>query len=195
MIILASQSPRRRELLESAGIPFTVRVSHIDEAVAAGEDAVPYARRMAWEKAFAVPADAHEIVLAADTTVVCNGQILGKPSDAQDACRMLSLLSGRSHTVITGICLRLGEAVWVSHEETRVWFTHLSQDAIEDYIATGEPMDKAGAYGIQGVASRYIERIDGSYSNVVGLPVSLVWKELQRLRTSVSPGSSSREEA
>jgi len=189
-IVLASQSPRRRELLDAGGIPSTVRVSNIDETVHAGEDAIEYVRRMALGKARAVDAGPDEIILAADTTVVRGGQILGKPCDPDDARRMLRVLSGGSHTVITGICLRHGDKEIMAHEETQVWFTALTPAEIDDYVNTGEPMDKAGAYAIQGIASRYIERIVGSYSNVVGLPVSLVWRELNRLRTSASPVTS-----
>jgi septum formation protein len=127
--------------------------------------------------------------------VVCDGQIFGKPSDAEDARRMLRLLSGNIHSVITAICLRQGATAVVAHEETEVWFTPLTPEEIEDYVATGEPMDKAGAYGIQGIASRYIPRIEGSYSNVVGLPMSLVWREMQKLRISASPVTSTPEEA
>ena len=187
MIVLASQSPRRRELLEAAGISFSVRISNIDEAIRADEDAVDYVRRMAQEKAHAIAAARDEFILAADTTVVCDGEILGKPLDTADARRMLILLSGRRHTVITGICLRHGEFVTVAQQETAVWFSRLTMEEIEQYVATGEPMDKAGAYAIQGLASRYIEKIEGSYSNVVGLPVSLVWRELEKLRTSAYP--------
>ena len=194
MIILASQSPRRRELLDSAGIPSTVRASHIDETILPGEDPVDYVCRMAREKAYAVAAGPREIVLAADTTVVCDGQILGKPRDEDDARRMLSLLSGNSHTVITGICLRHGSAANVAHEKTEVWFTPLPPQEIDEYVATGEPMDKAGAYAIQGIASRYVPRIEGSHSNVVGLPISLVWKELEKLRISAYPVASTPEE-
>jgi septum formation protein len=194
MIILASQSPRRRELLDAAGIPYTVRASNIDEAVRDGEDAVAYVRRMAAEKAGAVTAAPDDIVLAADTTVVCDDQILGKPGDADDARRMLRLLSGNIHSVITGICLRQDNVTVLAHEETEVWFAPLAPEEIDAYVATGEPMDKAGAYAIQGIASRYIPRIEGSYSNVVGLPVSLVWRELQNLRTSASPVTSNPEE-
>jgi septum formation protein len=195
MIILASQSPRRRELLDSAGIQYAVRVCDIDEAVREGEEAVAYVRRMAREKALAATASPEEIVLAADTTVVYDHQILGKPQDAGDARRMLSLLSGTTHSVITAICLRLGNSTNVAHEETEVWFTSLTPRDIEEYVATGEPMDKAGAYAIQGIASRYIPRIEGSYSNVVGLPIALIWRELQKLRISASPAASTPGEA
>jgi septum formation protein len=186
-IVLASQSPRRRELLEAAGIPYTPRVTSIDETERPGEDPVTYVRRMAAEKANAVTAGPEEIVLAADTTVLCQNLILGKPANADSARHMLHLLSGRTHKVITGICLRHAGRETVAHEETQVWFSQLTAEEIDEYVASGEPMDKAGAYAIQGIASRFVERIEGSYSNVVGLPVALVWRELQKLMISACP--------
>jgi septum formation protein len=171
-LVLASQSPRRSELLRSAGIPFRVQAAHIDETPRLGEPPVAYVRRLAQEKAQAVEG---ELVLGADTVVVIDNQILGKPTDAEDAARMLGLLSGRDHEVITGICLR-GRETHIAHEITSVRFSHLTQGEIGAYVATGEPMDKAGAYAIQGLASKFIERIEGSYSNVVGLPVALVYR-------------------
>lgn len=186
-LVLASQSPRRRELLDSAGISYTVRWSDIDEVPHAGEPASDYVRRMAEGKARAVTALADEIILAADTTVVCKGEILGKPIGAEDASRMLHLLSGQRHSVVTGICLRHADVCSVTHEETQVWFTRLTTEEIEEYVLSGEPMDKAGGYAIQGIASRYIQRLEGSYSNVVGLPISLVWRELKKLKISAYP--------
>lgn len=185
-IVLASQSPRRRELLDAAGIPYVVRVAGIDEAVLPEEDATAYVRRVSRSKAMAVPCAPGEIVLAADTTVVCDEAIFGKPLDAEDAARMLRLLAAKRHEVITGICLRTLNHVQVEHETTGVWFGALTQVEIEEYVASGEPMDKAGAYAIQGVASRFIERIDGNYANVVGLPIPLVWRALRQLRNSLS---------
>jgi septum formation protein len=173
-LVLASQSPRRSELLKSAGIAFRVQAANIDETHLAGETPVDYVRRLAREKAEAVPG---ELVLGADTVVVVDGQILGKPIDAADAVRMLQLLSGRKHEVITGICLK-GREVVVDHEVTDVFFAVLTAMEIEEYVATGEPMDKAGAYAIQGLASRFVQRIEGSYSNVVGLPVAMVYRLL-----------------
>ena len=181
-IVLASQSPRRHELLTSAGIEHIVRVANIDETAQAGEDPVDYVRRMAREKALAVDCSPDEIVLAADTTVVVEDQLFGKPADDAGAFRMLRLLSGKRHEVITGICLRHAETIRIRHASTAVWFAALTDREILHYIASGEPAGKAGAYAIQGVASRYIERIEGSYSNVVGLPISLVWRELTLLR-------------
>jgi septum formation protein len=176
-LVLASQSPRRAELLRDAGIEFIVSPANVDESVRAGEAPVDYVRRLAQEKAEAVAGD---LVLAADTVVVVAGEILGKPRDAVDAVRMLRLLSNRNHEVITGICLR-GTGLWpviIAHETTHVWFSQLTEEEIAAYVATGEPMDKAGAYAIQGIASRFIERIEGSYSNVVGLPVAMVYRYL-----------------
>lgn len=175
-LVLASQSPRRSELLKSAGIPFRVQAANIDETPLPGETPVEHVRRLAREKAEAVPG---ELVLGADTVVVVDGQILGKPVSGADAVRMLELLSGRKHEVITGICLK-GREVVVDHESTGVFFAALTEQEIAEYVASGEPMDKAGAYAIQGLASRFVERIEGSYSNVVGLPVAMVYRYLRR---------------
>lgn len=142
--------------------------------------------RVARDKAMAVICGVDEIILAGDTTVVCDGEVFGKPVNKDDARRMLRALSGKGHEVITGICLRAGERLIAAHEATRVWFAQLSEEDLDSYLLTDEPLDKAGAYGIQGIASRYVERVDGSYSNVVGLPMALVWRELQRLRSSLS---------
>ncbi len=173
-LILASASPRRRELLDNAGIVFLVRVAAVDERRGEGETAVEYVRRLAEWKARAVPRETDEWVLGADTTVVVDEHVLEKPADAADARRMLGLLAGRSHEVITGICLVGPEGMVVDHAVTRVWFTAMTAAEIEEYVATGEPFDKAGGYGIQGRASRFVERIEGCYFNVVGLPVALV---------------------
>jgi septum formation protein len=178
MLVLASQSPRRAEILRQAGIPFVIRTVPVDESPLAGEKAEDYVRRLAGWKALAVPASADEIVLGADTTVVIDGEMLGKPADAEDARRMLAWLSGRRHEVMTGIALCRGERNVSDWAVTRVWFTEISAREIEDYVESREPMDKAGAYAIQGLASKFIERIDGCYFNVVGLPVALVWKHL-----------------
>src|SRR5437016_1896076 len=180
MLVLASRSPRRSEILRQAGIPFTVRATEVDETPGTAEPPADYVRRLAALKAQAVPLAAGEIVLGADTMVVAGNQMLGKPADAADARRMLGLLSGRRHEVITGICLRRadGESV-CDHAVTAVWFAAMSDREIADYVASGEPMDKAGAYAIQGLASKFIERIEGCYFNVVGLPVALVYRHLQ----------------
>jgi septum formation protein len=181
MIVLASQSPRRRELLERAGIPFVVRIADIDESMQPGEVAQQYVRRLATGKAVTVSRAADECVLAADTTVVLGPDILGKPEDAADAARMLAALAGRSHQVITGICLRYRQDLFIDAAVTTVQFGPMTAAEIEAYVASGEPMDKAGAYGIQGVASRYVTSIEGCYNNVVGLPVSLVCRYLKKL--------------
>jgi septum formation protein len=209
MLVLASASPRRQELLRNAGISFTVQPADIDETPLAGEPPRECAERLAREKALAVcrtrPQDR---VLGADTIVVVDEIILGKPVDDDDAVRMLCLLSGREHQVITGLCLVgtvagghlpvVSEAkrtelrsrpyeilrtdnreLRTASETTLVTMSELSEDEIREYVATGEPMDKAGAYAIQGMASRWIPRIEGDYSNVVGLPVALVYAMLR----------------
>jgi septum formation protein len=179
MLILASQSPRRSEILRQAGIAFAIRPARVDESIRPGEAPEEYVKRVAQEKAAAIDADAADIVLGADTVVVIDGEILGKPRDAADAIRMLESLAGREHQVLTGISLRRGEESLSDCAVTRVWFTPLARREIEEYVATGEPMDKAGAYAIQGLASKFIQRIDGSYANVVGLPIELVSKNLR----------------
>ena len=183
MLVLASASPRRQELLRSAGICFEVQAAHIDEAPLPGESAKSCAERLAREKAQAVAKEhPRDVVLGADTVVVVDGQILGKPMDAADAVRMLRMLSSREHQVITGVCAVANGESSVASETTTVAMSEISEKEIADYVATGEPMDKAGAYAIQGVASRWIPRIEGDYSNVVGLPVALVWRMLQEGR-------------
>ncbi len=180
MLILASSSPRRADLLRAAGIPFQTVPVDVDEAVRRLEPPGDHVRRLAREKAdaaFALQADA--VVLGADTIVTVGGETMGKPRDAGDAIRMLRLLSGREHEVLTGVALVARRGVVVEVARTRVWFNPLNETEIADYVATGEPLDKAGAYGIQGFASRYIDRIQGSYSNVVGLPVALVYRLLK----------------
>jgi septum formation protein len=172
MLILASQSPRRREILSNAGFAFAVRSPGVEEVHRAGESPEEYVERMARSKALAAAQDGDEWVLAADTTVVCNGRILEKPLDKADARRMLRDLSGRDHAVLTGICLRHQGWAWSAVESTRVWFAPLEEKDIEEYAASGEPMDKAGGYAIQGLASKFIYRIEGCYFNVVGLPVA-----------------------
>ena len=179
MLVLASQSPRRAEILRQAGIPFVARPASVDETPLTGEEPEAYVRRLAEEKARAIPAAADEIVLGADTTVVVEHHMLAKPEDAADARRMLELLSGRCHQVLTGVCLRRGGSVVGDCATTRVWFMPLSGTEIDAYVASGEPFDKAGGYAIQGLASKFIERIDGCYFNVVGLPVALVYRHLR----------------
>jgi septum formation protein len=179
VLILASQSPRRAEILRLAGIAFTVRVAPIDESPQHGERPEAYVQRLAAEKALAVECGPGETVLGADTTVVIDGEMLGKPVDADDARRMLGLLSGRRHEVLTGIAVRRGDEVTRDWAATEVWFTTMSGAEIEEYVASGEPMDKAGGYAIQGLASKHIEKIEGCYFNVVGLPVAMVYRYLK----------------
>jgi septum formation protein len=204
MLVLASASPRRRELLAQAGYTFSVHPAHIPEDPRASEDPIAYVTRLAREKAEAVfrelsipsaipkeegpdsqslegqsqgiqsPDGEPLAVLGADTTVTLDNQILGKPENAADAARMLRMLSGRSHRVITGVALVTAEAVEVAAEVTAVRFLTLSDEEIAAYAASSEPMDKAGAYAIQGHAARWIPRIEGCYFNVVGLPLALV---------------------
>jgi septum formation protein len=183
MLVLASASPRRQELLRNAGIRFEVQPAHIAEDPLPGERAKECAERLAREKALAVAQiRPNDVVLGADTVVVVDGQILGKPADGADAARMLRLLSGRVHQVITGICLVVSGQWSVASETTSVTMAEIPEKEIADYVAGGEPMDKAGAYAIQGVASRWIPRIEGDYGNVVGLPVALVWRMLRSVR-------------
>lgn len=189
MLVLASASPRRRELLTQAGFTFRVHPAHIPEDPFAGEDPVAYVTRLAREKALAVyreltaeetaragvPADSSApIVLGADTTVTIDGLILGKPEDAADAERMLRMLSGRTHRVITGVAVVRAAGAVAAAETTEVRFQQLTDEEIAAYVASGEPMDKAGAYAIQGRAACWIPRIEGCYFNVVGLPLALV---------------------
>ena len=188
-LVLASASPRRAELLRNAGIAFRVEVPNLEEAPEPGEAPDAYARRLARDKARVVaPLCPGELVLAADTVVVAGDHLLEKPLDSADAARMLRLLSGRTHRVITGVCLlfletRNGklETVFedVRSETTQVTFASLREEEIQAYVATGQPLDKAGAYGIQEFASRFVTRVDGCYFNVVGLPVQLVYRMLQ----------------
>ena len=174
-VILASRSPRRSELLAAAGIPFEVLAADIDETPHPRESPAKYVERLAIEKAravFQLRPDAR--VLGADTTVTIDGEILGKPLDDADARRMLRKLSGRAHAVHTGVAVASARGVQSGVDTTHVWFDPMTDEDISWYIATGEPVDRAGAYAIQGFASRFIPRIEGSYSNVVGLPVAMV---------------------
>jgi septum formation protein len=201
MLVLASASPRRKELLTQAGYTFTVSPVHIPEDPRPGESPIAYVVRLAREKAEAVfhsrieaQRSAHDndadplLVLGADTTVVApDGEILGKPVDAADAARMLRLLAGATHQVITGVALVSSGMVAPGNVETAAEVTHvtmltLSESEIADYIASGEPMDKAGAYAIQGRAARWIPRIHGCYFNVVGLPLALVSSMIEGTR-------------
>lgn len=171
-VVLASASPRRRELLNVIGIPHEVRPANIDETMRAREAPRRHAERLAREKASAVATrDPDLITIGADTVVVINRKVLGKPVDRGDAERMLRLLSGREHTVITAVAVSRGRKLRSAIEEVRVKFRRLRDDEIEAYIATGEPMDKAGAYGIQGYGATIVERIEGDYFAVMGLPL------------------------
>jgi septum formation protein len=180
ILVLASASPRRAELLRASGISFTVRVADVIETRRPDESPADYALRLAREKAEAV-AQGDELVLGADTIVVLGSEIAGKPRDAADAARMLRALSGRWHEVLTGVCLLRGRQARSALARTRVKFAPLSEEEIRWYVASGEPFDKAGAYAIQGYASLFVERIEGSYSNVVGLPVQMVYQLAREL--------------
>jgi septum formation protein len=206
-LVLASASPRRAELLRAAGIDFDVVVANVDESVRPGETPEQHVARLAEEKALRVlPQAGHRPVLGADTVVVVDNVILGKPADAADAARMLRMLAGRTHQVMTGVALiparaaepanaldtgphaAIPEVIPVNDATavTTVEFAGLDEVEIAEYVASGEPMDKAGAYAIQGLASRFVTRIDGSYSNVVGLPVGLVYDLCKRAGLLVS---------
>ena len=177
-LVLASKSPRRSEILKNAGIDFTVRVADADETIPEGtkpEDAVVF---LAARKALAVERNDDETVLGADTVVVLDDKILGKPKDKDDAYNMIKSLSGRVHSVFTGVCAIGNDISLTFAEETKVEFYPLSHEEICEYINTDEPYDKAGAYGIQGLASKFIRGIQGDYFNVVGLPVSSVYKKI-----------------
>jgi septum formation protein len=180
-LILASASPRRAELLTAAGIGFDISPADVDERVLDGEPPDAYVTRVAAAKARTVANRFPDrLVLGADTTVVIDNRILAKPEDANDAKRMLLALSGRTHEVLTGVCIAGPDQTVAALSRTEVEFAALSQAEIDWYVASGEPMDKAGGYGIQGLASRFVVRIAGSYSNVVGLPVALVYELMLR---------------
>ena len=179
-LILASQSPRRKELLGLFGIPFTVRVADIDETMDAGKAPFDEVARVSRLKALATVRSDEDVVIAADTIVVCAGQVLGKPKDAADACRMLRLLSGRDHQVMTGVTVLRGSEAVTFTEVTDLHFRELSEKEIARYVATGEPMDKAGSYGIQGGAALFCTGMNGDYYNVMGLPVCALGEVLKR---------------
>ena len=170
-LILASQSPRRRELMELFHIPFVIRAADIDETMDAAADPFQEVARVSRAKAMAVPRQPEDVVIAADTIVVVQGQVLGKPQDEKDAFRMLRLLSGREHQVMTGLTVLRGEQMVCHTEVTNIYFRPLSDNEILSYIRTGEPMDKAGSYGIQGGAALFAQSIEGDYFTVVDLPV------------------------
>ena len=181
-IVLASGSPRRQELLRRMGIDgFTVRVPQVEEAFPAGltpQETVEYISR---EKSQAVPSDAEEIVITADTMVFLDDKKLGKPADEAEALAMLNALQGRHHTVCTGVTVRQGGKAEAFTVSTDVYFRPCTEEELRAYIATGEPMDKAGAYGIQGKCAIFVDKIDGDYNNVVGLPVAAIYRELKKL--------------
>lgn len=180
-IILASQSPRRKELLGLLNIPFTIRVADIDESMDPALSPFDEVARVSRLKALAIDRQPEDVVIAADTIVVCDDKVLGKPVDARDANRMLSMLSGRAHQVMTGMTVLRGDRV-ISHTEvTDVYFRPLTQQQIEAYIATKDPMDKAGSYGIQSGAAIYVEKISGDYYNVMGLPVCRLSQILEQI--------------
>ena len=183
-LVLASQSPRRAELLRNAGFRFKLRAKPVEEVRRTGEAPQEYAMRLARDKATAAWEDRHEIVLGADTIVLLGDSVLEKPADAEEARAMLAALSGRQHLVITGVCLRHPRGEIVDCESTRVWVSPLDPEEIGAYVASGEPMDKAGAYAIQGLASKFVERIEGCYFNVMGLPVPRVYRHWKRLHSA-----------
>ena len=179
-LILASASPRRKELLQLFGIPFAIRVADIDETMDPNGTAYDEVARVSRLKALAVDPAPEEIVIAADTIVVCQGKILGKPHSEAEAVEMLTLLSGRDHQVMTGCTVMFGHRSETFTEVTDLHFRYLSQKAIEKYVASGEPMDKAGSYGIQGGAALFCQRMVGDYYNVMGLPVCRLFEALRK---------------
>lgn len=180
-LILASQSPRRRELLGLFKMPFTVKVADIDEAMNEDLPAAEEVARVSRLKAEAIEAACEDVVIAADTIVVLDGHILGKPADEADAVRMLTALSGKSHQVMTGVTVKRGSRCITHTEITDIHFRELSPKEIEDYVRTGEPMDKAGAYGIQGGAALFADKMHGDYYNVMGLPVCALHGMLRKI--------------
>lgn len=178
-LILASQSPRRKELMGLFRIPFDIRVVDIDETMDPNRPAADEVARVSRLKAEAVACEPEDVVVAADTIVVCGGQILGKPRDEADAVRMLHMLSGTQHQVMTGLTVRRGNRTVTCTEITDIHFRTLSHREICAYVRTGEPMDKAGSYGIQGGAALFAQKLEGDYYNVMGLPVCRLWQILQ----------------
>lgn len=180
-LILASQSPRRQELLGLFGIPFQVQVADIDETMDPEKPPFEEVARVSRCKALAVPRERQDVVVAADTIVVCQGRVLGKPHSQQEARQMLHLLSGRDHQVMTGVTVLCGDKEQVFTEVTDLHFRPLSDGEIDRYVRSGEPMDKAGAYGIQGGAALFCERMSGDYYNVMGLPVCRLGQVLKQM--------------
>ena len=188
-LILASQSPRRKELLGLFHIPFIIRVADIDETMDPGLSPLEGVAGISRRKAEAIQRDPEDVVIAADTIVVCEGQVLGKPRDEADAFRMLQLLSGRDHQVMTGLTVLVGDRIQTHTEVTDIHFRNLSEKEIRSYIATGEPMDKAGSYAIQGGAALFAEKMVGDYYNVMGLPVCKLYDILTRLAPEILEGT------
>lgn len=177
-LVLASKSPRRSEILTNAGIDFTIRVADADETIAEGTNPEDAVVMLAARKAMAVERNKDEIILGADTVVVLDNKILGKPKDREDAFNMLKSLSGRVHSVFTGVCAISDKGSITFAEETKVEFYSLSDEEINEYIDSNDCYDKAGAYGIQGLASKFIKGINGDYFNVVGLPISSIYEKI-----------------
>ena len=188
-VVLASGSPRRREILYLLGLEHEVRPPDVDERLRPGEAPGVQARRLAVEKASSTAADGDDLILAADTLVVLGEEILGKPVDEADAVRMLMKLQGRRHEVHTGLALRFGDRIESDVAVTRAWFRSLDAAECEEYVASGEPLDKAGAYGIQGLGAVLVQRIEGEYFNVMGLPVQLLLSLLARFGLRYAYGS------
>ena len=184
-LILASASPRRKELLEKFGVPFVIRAADIDETMDAARSPYDEVGRVSRLKAMATPREADDILIAADTIVVCEGKVLGKPRDEAEAAQMLRLLSGRDHQVMTGCTVLRGENCVTFTEVTDIHFRELSEKEIAKYVATGEPMDKAGSYGIQGGAALFCERMVGDYYNVMGLPVCRLGQVLKKVAPEI----------
>ena len=195
-LVLASASPRRAQLLGLLGRPFEIRIADVDESQLGDEQPMTHVARLAGAKAAAIDSTGAEIVVGADTVVVLDGEILGKPKDADQAREMLARLSGRDHVVLTGVAVRHGDDVRSTVVSTTVTMRDIAREEIAAYVATGEPFDKAGGYGIQGLGGRFVERIDGNYQNVVGLPLTAVESLLSELSADASvppwPGPSSQ---
>jgi septum formation protein len=192
MLVLASASPRRRELLTQAGLTFSVDPAHIDESRHPNEPATTYVQRLALEKAQATHArHPNATILGADTTVVLDNEIMNKPASPADAERMLRALAGRTHQVYTGIAVVSATTQRVHIETTDVTFSEINEEDLAHYIASGDPLDKAGAYGIQGFAARWIPRIEGDYSNVVGLPIAATIRLLNEVKSAPKASAAS----
>jgi septum formation protein len=189
-LVLASASPRRKELLGLFHIPFEIRVADIDETMDPAKSAFEEVARVSRMKAAATPREKDDVVVAADTIVVCEGRVLGKPHSEAEAVQMLQLLSGRDHQVMTGVTVLHSGKEAVFTEVTDIHFRPLSQKEIEAYVATGEPMDKAGSYGIQGGAALFAEKMVGDYYNVMGLPVCRLWQALAQIAPQILEGMS-----